>query len=412
MTLCVVGKDEKLREICNALVNSDPKASWEIVQVDREATQWPNANMCIWDFETAGCPEPSRLNSLAHCILVVEWKNLAALRERADRLGIAILLKPVNLRALGPFVELALAEQRLDARLARSRTERDDLLQCLLQANLELQDFDHSRTNFLARALHDFRAPLTALNGYCGLLLDGQVGPLNANQVELVARMRHSLLRITRMVSGMFDLSVRHQVKQELRCQRAEIGACIAQAAHEIAPLADEKNIRLLVSSEPGGADLAFEPAKIEQVLINLLENACKFTPRFGSIQVSGYPVFWDTRVEGHTGEPSRWPERAEIPNAYRIDVRDSGPGIPSDCLESIFEEYTSYPGGHDRSGGGLGLAICRMIVTQHRGSIWAQSSQAGACLSFVLPSMRTGASACVPADVSPRAVASRAASV
>ncbi len=409
MTLCIVSKDQKLREACSELASSDPKASWHIAQVSPEATHWPDADLCLWDFETAGCPEASRVQSVAHCILVVEWKNLASLREQADGLGVGILLKPVNSRALRPFMELARAPQNNDT-LAPLRRERDHLLQCLLEANLELQDLDHARTNFLARALHDFRAPLTALNGYCGLLLDGHLGPLNEDQAELLGRMRHSLVRITRMASGMFDLSVRRQVKQELRCRPADIEACIRQATHEIKPLAGEKSIRLAVSSEAGGPELAFDPAKIEQVLVNLLENACKFTPRFGSIHVSGYLIAWDARGDS-VGCP-RALDPGETPNAYRVDVRDSGPGIAGDCLESIFEEYTSYDGSQDRSGGGLGLAICRMIISQHQGKIWAQSSQAGACLSFVLPMVRFGVGAPLTSDEAPLAVAARAASV
>jgi signal transduction histidine kinase len=68
------------------------------------------------------------------------------------------------------------------------------------------------------------------------------------------------------------------------------------------------------------------------------------------------------------------------------VDIRDSGPGIPAEHLDRIFEEYTSYSGGQDRSGGGLGLAICRLILSRHGGRIWAESSSEGAVFSFVLP--------------------------
>ena len=73
-------------------------------------------------------------------------------------------------------------------------------------------------------------------------------------------------------------------------------------------------------------------------------------------------------------------------PNSFRVDIRDSGPGISTEHLDSIFEEYTSYSGGHDRSGGGLGLAICKLILSRHQGRIWAESSSDGAVFSFVLP--------------------------
>ena len=68
------------------------------------------------------------------------------------------------------------------------------------------------------------------------------------------------------------------------------------------------------------------------------------------------------------------------------MDILDSGPRIPREHLGKIFEEYTSYAGGQDRSGGGLGLAICRMIITAHDGRVWAENTDHGPCFSFVLP--------------------------
>jgi signal transduction histidine kinase len=72
------------------------------------------------------------------------------------------------------------------------------------------------------------------------------------------------------------------------------------------------------------------------------------------------------------------------------VDIRDSGPGIPSIHVGKIFEEHSSYAGGPDRSGGGLGLAICRMILQQHGGRVWAESHPAGAVFSLVLPILPT----------------------
>jgi signal transduction histidine kinase len=77
--------------------------------------------------------------------------------------------------------------------------------------------------------------------------------------------------------------------------------------------------------------------------------------------------------------------------NSYRLDICNSGSPIPREHLVRIFEEYTSYAGGRDRSGGGLGLAICRMIITEHDGKIWAENTSAGPMISLVIP-MRTEA--------------------
>ena len=75
-----------------------------------------------------------------------------------------------------------------------------------------------------------------------------------------------------------------------------------------------------------------------------------------------------------------------QAPNSFRVDIRDSGPGVPMDHIEKIFEEYTSYSGGQDRSGGGLGLAICKFILNLHQGQVWAESGPEGSTFSFVLP--------------------------
>ena len=133
---------------------------------------------------------------------------------------------------------------------------------------------------------------------------------------------------------------------------------------------------------------LFFEPGQIEQVLINILDNACKFAPRGGSIELRGYPYFWDRRKTDSAFLPQPKGAFGMEPTAYRIDIRDSGKAIPAEHLEHIFEEYTTYSGGRDRSGGGLGLAIARLIVNQHEGHVWAENSEADPCfpLCFLLP--------------------------
>src|ERR1035437_7374218 len=83
---------------------------------------------------------------------------------------------------------------------------------------------------------------------------------------------------------------------------------------------------------------------------------------------------------------------KSEIPNSFRLDIKDSGPAIPTALLPLIFEEYTSYSGPEDRSGAGLGLAICRTIARATPGNIWAAGSDiGGAMFSVVLPFQSSG---------------------
>jgi two-component system sensor histidine kinase ResE len=262
------------------------------------------------------------------------------------------------------------------------RADRDEILQCLMQTNLKLQEYDQDRTNFLARAIHDFRAPLTAITGYCGLLISEDLGTVTDEQREVLERMHRSARKLSRMASAMFQLSIAPRAEITLDLQNADITHCIEQALHEILPPAEDKRLSITVDAVRSPRPLLFEPSKIEQVLVNLLENACKFAPRGGAIEVKGYPYWWDRR----TGNGESGAGHAGYANSYRVDIRDTGPGIPPSHHAKIFEEYTSYAGGVDRSGGGLGLAICRMILNQHQGRIWTEPSKNGAVFSFVLP--------------------------
>ncbi|MGC8793987.1 MAG: sensor histidine kinase, partial [Bryobacteraceae bacterium] len=175
---------------------------------------------------------------------------------------------------------------------------------------------------------------------------------------------------------------------------------CVEQALAEILPLAEEKNLSLTVNLEPAGRPLVADPYQIEQVLLNLLDNACKFTPKNGVIEVRGYPWLWERRdgVRAQVAGRERRGIRSALPNAYRVEIRDSGPGVAEHLIEGMFREYSPFGGTRDRSGGGLGLAICKMIVEAHRGDIFAYNSPEGFTFAFVLPF----ASEALPAPLPP----------
>ena len=140
---------------------------------------------------------------------LVHRKDLAEFRRRTGPAEATILLKPITRATLSAFLGLAVASQEERISAAHSlRADRDEILQCLIETNLKLQEYDQDRTNFLARAVHDFRAPLTAISGYCGLLLSEPFGSLDENQRDVLLRMQHSAKRLSRMASAMFQLSV------------------------------------------------------------------------------------------------------------------------------------------------------------------------------------------------------------
>jgi signal transduction histidine kinase len=383
-----VSSDRELRTLLREVLAEirEPRCSLTTV-AKLEETQ-PEADLWLWDYEP-GKPLPLKAGfGASRHLFLVDRKNLAEFRAAIAPAEANVLLKPVTRNTLKASVGLAVSAHWEGVSAATSlREERDDLLQCLIQTSLRLQDYDHERTAFLARAVHDFRAPLTAVSGYCGLLLGEHLGTLNETQKEVLQRMQHSARRLSRMAAAMFELSVGRHVKRCPHLVQNDIRECLEQALHEIMTFAEEKRIAITTDLAPCDFPLYFEAGQIEQVLINILDNACKFTPKAGMIEVFGYAYFWERR-SSRSAVPTaqrRHVDRSD-PNCYRIDIRDSGAPIPSEHLHRIFEEYTSYDGSGDRSGGGLGLAIARMIMAQHDGQVWAENTAFGPRFSLVLP--------------------------
>jgi signal transduction histidine kinase len=402
----LASNDRQLHSVCQDAFGEILGCGWTL-HIASGSTPECDADLYIWDIEpdtfafTGIDPvfawiDPS--NRWRHFFLV-DRSFVQQFRDSLPFSDANLVLKPVTRAALMSFFPDACkrcSKERkpfTDGVVESLRADRDEILQCLMQANLKLQEYDQDRTNFLARAIHEFRAPLTAVTGYCGLLISEDVGTLTDEQRDVLERMQRSAKKLSRMASAMFQLSIAPRAEVTIDLQKGEIRDCIEQALHEIMPPAEEKRLSISVDVAPASNPLYFERMKLEQVLVNLLDNACKFAPRGGSIEVTGYPYYWDRSITSvnngdHGSEQSgnRKVNEGRLPNSYRIDIRDSGPGVPPAHLTKIFEEYTSYAGGVDRSGGGLGLAICRMIVNQHKGRIWAESTKQGAVFSFVLP--------------------------
>jgi signal transduction histidine kinase len=386
--IALCSNDPELQHVCRELLEqlAEHPCSLHTFQPGEPACE---ADLTIWDVERANGENGFTDGSPLQHLFLVHQKDLADFRASAGSEAANILLKPVARAVLRAFLTLAVsAREERDSTVASLREDRDEILQCLIQANLKLQEYDQDRTNFLARAMHDFRAPLTALSGYCGLLLSEPLSSLNAEQQEALRRMQRSAARLSRMTSSMFQLSVTPRNSRNGAMQLSTISECVEHALHEVQHFVNEKHISVTVDLGADPPLLYFERTQIEQLLINLLDNACKFTPKYGLIEIRGYPYFWERREnrQSFAVAQERRVRRSHDPNSYRLDVQESAKHIPTHQLESIFEEYTSYGGSEDRSGGGLGLAICKMVAANHFGRIWAENTEIGPMFSVVLP--------------------------
>jgi signal transduction histidine kinase len=358
-----------------------------------------NSDLCLLDFsDFVQVPEEAPWGR-THFVLL-RGEEAVDFRRKHPKAAESVLLKPVSRAALRGVVAQAILLKRAESPENPSalRVDRDELLQSLIYANLKLQEHDQERTNLLSRAAHDVGAPAMALSGYCGLLLEEQLGPLTPYQKDVLQRMLKSVRRSARIAQALCELSAGRHVDERPRFRLGDIRDCVEQSLSEMVQLTDEKEIQTFVDLHPAAGSLSFDPAQMQEVLTNLLDNACRFTPRNGWIEIKGYPYFWDRGSAGSngTGLKESVARLQHDANSYRVDVKDSGPGIRPERLTLIFEDSTSYDGRGDRSGAGLGLAICKRIIGQHSGRIWAESKPEGAAFSFVLP-MHTAAGSTAP---------------
>ena len=392
MKLSVVSKDRELFQMCREIVLEERlSAALELALVNPDSSP-EESDVYIWDVQRAQrFPRGYDSLNLRRHFFVIDREDVPSFLEQANSQVPNLLLKPVTRSTLRAFVSGTLVsnQESLQPKASALKDDRNQILQSLVEANLKLQTYDQERTTFLGRIAHDFRAPLQAMTGYCKLLLDGQIGKMTLEQREVIRCLEHSSRRMARMAESMMRLSVGQRCQSQPALEPGDIVACVMQAARELRPFAQAKQIDIRVDMDAPAGSLHFERPSIEQVLLNLLDNACKFTPRLGSIEVTGRSVFWERRraalsTSGVHRDERRY-ETNPAPNGYRIDVVDSGPGVPPDKLEAVFEEFTRTNSG-DRPGCGLGLAISRLIVRRHRGGLWAENRGSQAVFSLVLP--------------------------
>ena len=333
LQICLVSRNVKLRELLREAVGQS-------LTVSAPGEKCPEADLYVWD--RGNCVAATRTRP---CFALAEasicsWQSAGILPNSAANFKanlVAFSLKPVNRATLEAFLD-ATSVKNMRKKLHRVPSksteaivsERNSLLRYVLETNLKLQEYDQDRTNFLARAIHDLRAPLTALHGYSGLLLDGELGPINSKQADLLRRMRSSTDRMATLARSLLALSVDGHVQRNLQLEQGDLEACVSQALEDLSTSLDEKQISVDAQFDPPEQPILCDPQQIAQVFLNLLENACKFTPKRGSITVRGYSLCWDPEAPGLD-------DSAAMPNAYRVDVQDSGPGVDPALSDRIF---------------------------------------------------------------------------
>ncbi len=263
--------------------------------------------------------------------------------------------------------------------------ERDITYRNLLAAYLRLQEVNRQKTVFLASAAHELKTPLAVVKGYYDLLLSDALGKLNDKQRDILQESKDSCERLVRLVSMFLNYSTLESGKLVLHMRDNDLRDCLKDLTTRWNEAFQRKKVRLEVFIDPDLPVFKFDYQKVQQTVANLLDNALKHTPVGGSVTLRAEQHFWERRTSPEPPKKDRRRERNGVGNAVRVSVADTGPGIPTEHHQEIFEDFVRVD--RSSSGMGLGLAIAKRLVQAHRGKIWVDSEPRRGCtFTFLLP--------------------------
>ncbi len=239
--------------------------------------------------------------------------------------------------------------------------------------NLEaekLQELDEMKTRFFTNISHEFRTPLTLIQGPAKQILELTTDDRVSEKAKLIHR---SAKKLNRLANQLLDISRIESGKMKLKVYEQDIIPVIKELIASFLPFAEKKQITLKFDSEYQKIPLFFDRDKVEKILNNLLSNALKFTPQGGSVKVN-------LKSEGNENDKE----------FIRISVTDNGIGIPKEQLSKIFDRFYQVDSrlSKEYEGTGIGLSLIKELVELHRGKISVESREGqGSVFTVYLPS-------------------------
>jgi len=234
----------------------------------------------------------------------------------------------------------------------------------------ELQKLDEMKDNFLSMVSHDLRTPMTGIKAYASIMRE-KVGAITEDdQKKYLDIVIQQSDRLTLLINDLLDIQRFEAGRMSLDLADLDLVPLVDRAVEAFAGACEQKGISLKKQLPGHGIIVAGNAARLEQVMVNLLSNACKFTPGPGEIRVAV-----EMAARGGAGP------------AARVSVRDTGPGIPVEMRGRLFDKFSlvrELVRGKDQ-GSGLGLALARQIVEYHGGSIGLESPPEGGAEFFFL---------------------------
>jgi signal transduction histidine kinase len=292
------------------------------------------------------------------------------------------LIRDVNGEVIGMVRSLLdVTEKNLAAMAARKvsqyamelRNKNEQLARALEAARSATE----AKSRFLASVSHELRTPLNGIIGFSELMHDGKLGSVTIEHQEVLSDILTSARHLLQLINDILDLSKVEAGRMEFRPEPCRILTLVYEVRDVVRPLAERKLIDLTISV-PNDLTAVIDPSRFKQVLYNYLSNAVKFTPPSGKVEV---------RVAREEG------------SCFRLEVEDTGIGIPADEIPKLFQEFQQLPNSRRADQGtGLGLALTRHIVEAQGGSVTVRSVPgSGSVFTALLPLVSISIPVAVP---------------
>ncbi|HQO27814.1 MAG TPA: HAMP domain-containing sensor histidine kinase [Candidatus Pacearchaeota archaeon] len=237
---------------------------------------------------------------------------------------------------------------------AKQKDELMHLAEHLERANRELKKLDHTKSEFLSIASHQLRTPLTAMRGYLSMLIQGDFGPLSPKVKEVSQEVYQASLRLLKLANDLLNVSQIESGKITLVYEKTSIEKLAKSVIDELKIEADKKGLYLKMIIAEDLPEIEIDSEKIRQVLLNIIDNAIKYTKKGGV-----------TVKIGLSGS-----------DHVLIKVQDTGVGMTKEDIGKLFRSFSRGKAGTSlhSSGAGLGLYAARKFVDQHKGRLWVKS--------------------------------------
>jgi PAS domain S-box-containing protein len=251
---------------------------------------------------------------------------------------------------------------------ARDVTERKRFEQTLQEKNVELENANYAKDRFLASMSHELRTPLNAIIGFTGTLLMKLPGPLNVDQQSQLTTVQTSAKHLLSLINDLLDLAKIDSGKVEIKYETIVCQTVVEEVAAALRPLAENKGLRFKVKTPKSSMRVESDRRILSQILINLTNNAIKFTDE-GQVQIE----LGSQRVNGHT--------------LATVEVTDTGIGIRPEDQQKLFQAFQQVDIDHRGEGTGLGLYLSQKLAVLIKGRIELESEYGkGSVFRLLIP--------------------------